>query len=1171
MHMAQRRSYKAGACFASWLLTCLLFAGAELTNATFAAQPGRAAHELLNPQGKVEILRKGANAWVLATTNAMILPGDAIRTGRDSRAAIHLLNDSVIRMDQLTTMRFPEAVSPRKRFLVNLLKGAAYFFHRERPVETDFETPLVSGAIRGTEFNLEVAENGRTVVTLIEGAVDLSNPQGDLALASGEQAIIEPGTGPVKTAVIDAINVIQWCLYYPAIIDVNELPLTLAERQTVAESLAAYRTGDLIKAVALYPANRQPVSSAERIYVSQLKLAVGQVDEAQQILGLIPRDNSRPREFADALGTLIAAVKLESQRSAAISKNAASLLANSYYAQSQGDLERAVRLADESAQAAPMFGFAWARLAELEFSFGHTSRALDAINESLRLTPRNAQALAIKGFLLAAQSHFSDAIAYFDQAIAIDSSLGNAWLGRGLSRIRKAHLREGRDDLLAAAAMEPNRALLRSYLGKAFSQLGDDKRGMKELELAKKLDPRDPTAWLYSALLNQQRNRINRAIDDLEHSIELNNNRQVYRSRMLLDEDRAVRGANLASIYLDAGMTDTSYREAVRSANADYANYASHIFLANSYNQLRDPRQINLRYETPWLSEFLLANLLSPVGAGVLSAAVSQQEYSRLFERNRFGLALRTEYRSSGDWEQSAAQYGLYNNFSYSAEVFYRSLNGQRPNNDLDQLSVSLQGKYQVTPSDNAYVQAVYYRATGGDLRQYYNQNDANVGLRTKETQEPLIIAGWHHEWNPNSHTLFLGARLHDSFNLNDPTNRVITHDLFASSNQFSQLRLPLEYRSDVEIYSAELQHIWEEGPYRLIAGGRFQFGDINAENKIGAFPPLGFPAAKTTASTDFQRIAIYGYGHWRPVDPLLLIAGVTYDRVHYPENFRNAPVSNSEARRDRVSPKVGVIWTPLRNTTLRGAYTRSLGGVTFDQSFQLEPSQIAGFNQTFRSLIPESVAGALTAQRFETFGLALDQKFPTRTYIGVSAELLRSDSSQQIGTYEFDLIAPPQVPGSRTERLKFEEKSLTVTINQLLSDEWSLGAQYRLTHAAFDHNFPGISANDVDFAFVPEGHEKATLHQLRLFTIFNHPSGFFSQAYAIWSGQSNKGYSPDRPGDDFWQFNAFIGYRFPRRFAEVSVGLLNITDRDYRLNPLTMYTELPRERTAVVALKLNF
>ena len=59
-------------------------------------------------------------------------------------------------------------------------------------------------------------------------------------------------------------------------------------------------------------------------------------------------------------------------------------------------------------------------------------------------------------------------------------------------------------------------------------------------------------------------------------------------------------------------------------------------------------------------------------------------------------------------------------------------------------------------------------------------------------------------------------------------------------------------------------------------------------------------------------------------------------------------------------------------------------------------------------------------------------------------------------------------------------------------------------------------------------------------------------------------------PDDDFWHLNAVAGYRFPRRRAEIAVGLLNITDQDYRLNPLNSVIELPRGRTFVVSMKFN-
>ena len=205
----------------------------------------------------------------------------------------------------------------------------------------------------------------------------------------------------------------------------------------------------------------------------------------------------------------------------------------------------------------------------------------------------------------------------------------------------------GRLDLQTATALEPNRAFFHSYLGKAFSNVGNESKANLEFERAEKLDPRDPTPWIYSAIEKKQENRINEAVRDLEHSIELNDNRRVYRSQFLLDQDRAVRSANLAAIYQDAGMIDVSVREATRGVDYDYASASSHLFLANSYNALRDPNRINLRYETPWFNELLLANLLAPVGGGPLSQFVSEQEYSKLFEANRFGISSTSNYFSS--------------------------------------------------------------------------------------------------------------------------------------------------------------------------------------------------------------------------------------------------------------------------------------------------------------------------------------------------------------------------------------------------------------------------------------------------------------------------------------------------------------------------------------------
>ena len=113
-------------------------------------------------------------------------------------------------MNELTTFLIQPPSVAGKPSKLDLEKGSTYFLSRERPSDVEFNTPLSSGAIRGTEFHLFVAENGRTVVTLIDGALSLSNNMGSSDLVSGEEASVEPGQGPVKTAGINAANIIQW-------------------------------------------------------------------------------------------------------------------------------------------------------------------------------------------------------------------------------------------------------------------------------------------------------------------------------------------------------------------------------------------------------------------------------------------------------------------------------------------------------------------------------------------------------------------------------------------------------------------------------------------------------------------------------------------------------------------------------------------------------------------------------------------------------------------------------------------------------------------------------------------------------------------------------------------------------------------------------------------------
>src|SRR6185436_3849073 len=152
-----------------------------------------------------------------------------------------------------------------------------------------------------------------------------------------------------------------------------------------------------------------PGSDAERVYHAALLLSAGQAEKAEEHLAALPAGNPSARlpPLAMPLPQLNAAVKRNPSPPSLKPRLATELLAASYYEQSRTErrnsLDAALNLALQAATNSPQFSFAWERVAELEFSFGHTAQALKALELSLDLAQRNAQALALMGFLLAAQ------------------------------------------------------------------------------------------------------------------------------------------------------------------------------------------------------------------------------------------------------------------------------------------------------------------------------------------------------------------------------------------------------------------------------------------------------------------------------------------------------------------------------------------------------------------------------------------------------------------------------------------------------------------------------------------------------------------------------------------------------------------------------------------------
>jgi tetratricopeptide (TPR) repeat protein len=1159
-------------------------------------------------EGEVKISPNGGVSWILTQTNQVLEPRWLLRTGPDSRVRLRWSSQSILSFGPLSEIEILPPHSTEALSGLHLIRGLLSFFHRDRPGRIRILTKGAAAGVEGTELVMEVDPDQRTTVSVLDGQVRFTNDYGALTLTNGQQAVAEPGQAPQRTPGFIAENILQWCFYYPGVLDLRDLPLTAREQGDLRESLAAYRAGDLLQALAKYPSGRPSGSDAQRVYHAALLLSVGQVQQTETILSTLNPEHSTSR-LANGLRQLIAAVKRQRSPSTINYQLSTELLAASYYEQSralgEGSLRAALALARQAATNSPGFGFAWERVAELEFSFGRTAEALQALNKSLEFAPRNAQALALKGFLMAAQNKSREALNWFNQAIAVDPALGNAWLGRGLCKIRSAPLLVGStlrssvppsalEDLLVAAALEPQRSLLRSYLGKAYAEAGDSSRAGHELELARELDPADPTAWLYGALLKQQENRINEAVSDLEASQERNENQSLFRSQLLLDEDRAVRSASLASIYRDANMPEVSVREAAKAVTYDYANYSAHLFLANSFDVLRDPTRFNLRYETPWFNELLLANLLAPGGVGAISPNISQQEYFRLFERDRLGLATTTDVRSDGQYREIASQFGSVGRLSYSLDLDWQHNDGVRPNNELERTEWYSQLKLQATPQDSFFVLTKYQNYHSGDNFQYFDPSHISyvtnpyTGITTNtayrpyftfdEYQTPIALGAYHREWAPGIHTLVLGGRLMNDQQVSDKGVPLYVFSMNPQGQLAGVLSsdFDISYRSQFVTWISEVNQIFQGPRNTLILGGRFQTGEFETQNSLAnLYSTLLFPTTNYTVVEPMQRWSIYGYDTWEALPAQLwLTAGLVYDTLDYPANFRQVPISAGQASTSSLGPKGALVWSPSSTVTLRGAYARSLGGVSLDESYRLEPPQLAGFSQSYRTIISESVVGSVSAPTFETIGAALDLKFKSRTYVGLFGEVLTSDVDRLLGIYRFPTPTPERLfyPSTTRQLLHYREYSASLVANQLLSRDWSLGASYKFTRSELDQDLPEVPASAYAYA---SQYEQSDLQTISLYLLYTHPSGFFARADANWYLQNNlmqtNGVSVSLPGDSFPQVNFTVGWRFRRNFGDISVGLLNLTGTDYTLNPLNPYVELPRERVVAARLRLRF
>ena len=1074
--------------------------------------------KIISLQGEAFILRRQESQWRPALLNDFFCRGDRLRVGDNSRAAVVLRNDAVLRIDENSTLAFNGIEAP-KTFLIDMLRGAAYFFSREAR-SLKLTTPFVNGVVKGTEFLVQVDETG-TLISLFEGSIQAENEQGDLLLARGQSAVATAGAPPRLQMVARPRDAVQWTLYYPPVVafsaDAFEGAAPDAWQTRMRQSLDDYRKGDLRQAIARMQETPAPTDPRFFVYRAALALEVGRVAEAREDIDRaleLDAGNSQ----ALALRAIMAVVQNRKEEALADARTAvqsdprsgAARIALSYAHQGFFEIDKALQEARTAVEVEADHAIAWARLAELYLSSGNRDQALSAARRAAALDPNLSHTQSVLGFAYLARIATDEARGAFEKAVQLDSAAPLPRLGLGLARIREGELAAGRAEIEIAAALDPDNALLRSYLGKAYF---DEKRGPldgRQLQIAKTLDPNDPTPWFYDAIRKQTLNRPAEALQDLQKSIELNDHRAVYRSRLLLDEDLAARSASLGRIYNTLGFSQRGLFEGYRSADTDPGDFAAHRFLADSYADMP-------RMEMARVSELLRSQLLQPLNVNPIPpllaetdtslfeaagpASVAFNEFNPLFLRDRLALQFSGLGGSNSTFGNELIHSGVLGRYSYSLGQFRYRTDGHRDNNDLKNDILTAYGQVRLTPDTSIQSEIRYRRKEKGDLSLRFDQ-DYSPTFREDQEGRTFRLGG-NHYLSPNS--VLLGSFIWQ------------TVDIQQEESGFDLLD-KLDTQRDREGYQAEIQNILKGDRFNLTTGA----GHIDQQVKtaiVGTTPAMVFPMPPplppvviepmeielADEDSDFRNTNLYVYSQIKPHRNFIATAGLSADFFRYADLIEE----------DQLNPKLGFIWQALENVSLRGAAFR-MRSKTLNFAQTIEPTQVAGFNQFY-----DDIFGSDSWN----YGGAVDFKLSNTLTSGV-------------GYTERYLEVP--VPGSAetVDDWDWEEKILRAYLYYIPHSRVTLSAEY------FNERF------DIDSG-IPEGIENVRTHRIPLAVRFFHPGGLSTQlkgTYIDQSGDFQRRNDTDivSGGDNFWVFDAAVEYRFPDRYGFITLGAKNLFDQEF-------------------------
>ncbi|MCE7029872.1 tetratricopeptide repeat protein [Jiella avicenniae] len=141
-----------------------------------------------------------APSWRGVEVLQEVKTGDVLRTNATGQLAILFSDQTQVRVGRNSTLLVKERIPGGDTRLV--LQSGQIFGRAARGGSGVFvETAAATAAIRGTDWSMQ-ADGSRTTLTVLDGEVEFSNPQGSVTVRQGEGAAATLGQAPAKIVIV---------------------------------------------------------------------------------------------------------------------------------------------------------------------------------------------------------------------------------------------------------------------------------------------------------------------------------------------------------------------------------------------------------------------------------------------------------------------------------------------------------------------------------------------------------------------------------------------------------------------------------------------------------------------------------------------------------------------------------------------------------------------------------------------------------------------------------------------------------------------------------------------------------------------------------------------------------------------------------------------------------